>query len=57
MATTLYHTREDAAEREDFLQGSSRHPDYYHRNFIEKLQDWWHANPIKRKVYTPPLRF
>ena len=48
-----YHTREEAKEKADFLLGSARHPDYYHRNPIEKVRDWWAANPIKRKVYSP----
>jgi hypothetical protein len=51
-----YHTREKE-EKEDFLLGSSRHPDYYYRNSIQRMQDWWAANPIKRKVYRPPLEF
>jgi hypothetical protein len=51
-----YHTREKE-EKEDFLLGSSRHPDYYYRNPIQRLQDWWAANPIKRKVYRPRSNF
>ena len=46
-----YHTREEASEREDFLVGSSRHPDYYYRDPVQRMRDWWAANPIKRKVY------
>jgi hypothetical protein len=51
-----YHTREKE-EKEDFLLGSSRHPDYYYRNSIQRMQDWWAANPIKRKVYRPRSNF
>jgi hypothetical protein len=49
---TKYHTH-IKDEKEDFLEGSSRHPDYYYRAPLEKMKDWWGANPIKRKMYAP----